>query len=68
VEEPEQIAVALADPQRREEVAVDLLGDQTDPRPALAGAPQDPLHFDADALSPEELRELSRGLLRLSAG
>ena len=67
VEEPEQIAVALADPQRREEVAVDLLGEQAEPRPALAAAPQDPLHFDADALSPEELRELSRGLLRLSA-
>ena len=67
VEEPEQIAVALADPQRRQEVALDVLKEQAQARPALAATPQDPLHFDADALSPEELQELSRGLLRLSA-
>lgn len=67
VEEPEQIAVALADPQRRQEVALDVLEEQAQARPALAATPQDPLHFDADALSPEELQELSRGLLRLSA-
>lgn len=67
VEEPEQIAVALADPQRRQEVALDVLEDQAETRPALAASLQDPLHFDADALSPEELQELSRGLLRLGS-
>lgn len=55
VEEPEQIAVALADPSRREEIALHELADD----------PSDPLHLDETALSAEELAALNRGLLRV---
>jgi hypothetical protein len=55
VEEPEQIAVALADPSRREEIALR----------ELASEPSDPLQLDEAALSAEELAALNRGLLRV---
>lgn len=55
VEEPEQIAVALADPSRREEIALR----------ELASEPSDPLRLDEAALTPEELAALNRGLLRV---
>lgn len=71
IEEPEQIAVALADPGRRDEVTVNLVKEPAEvSQPAAAaalssGPLQAPLAFDERALSPEELAELSRGLLRV---
>ncbi|MEB3353481.1 MAG: hypothetical protein VKM34_04505 [Cyanobacteriota bacterium] len=71
IEEPEQIAVALADPGRRDEVTLDLVKEPAEvSQPAAAaalssGPLQAPLAFDERALSPEELAELSRGLLRI---
>jgi hypothetical protein len=63
VEEPEQIAVALADPQRRQELQLE---ERLVIQPSDDAKPADPLHFDPSQLSPGELEELSRGLLLLS--
>jgi len=63
VEEPEQIAVALADPQRRQELQLE---ERLVIQPSGDAKPADPLHFDSSQLSPGELEELSRGLLLLS--
>jgi hypothetical protein len=71
IEEPEQIAVALADPGRRDEVTVNLVTEPAEAsQPAAAAAlnsvpVEGPLAFDERALSPEEVAELSRGLLRV---
>lgn len=64
VEEPEQLAVAQADPTSAEALELDAT-------PELGGAPRkdrrpvDPLAFDPTRLSARELEELSRGLLRV---
>ncbi len=63
VEEPEQIAVALADPQRRQELELE---ERLVIQPSNSAGPVDPLHFDPSQLSPGELEELSKGLLLLS--
>jgi hypothetical protein len=64
VEEPEQLAVAQADPASAEALELNATPD-------LAGAaraarrPVDPLAFDPTRLSAREVEELSRGLLRV---
>ncbi|SBO44050.1 hypothetical protein [Cyanobium sp. NIES-981] len=60
VEEPEQIEVALADPQRREEIEVRELE-------ALPAAPA-AISAKLAGFSPKELEEFSRGLLGVVLG
>jgi hypothetical protein len=66
VEEPEQLEVAQADPQRAEDLEVrdvgSLPGGTGSARPARTA---DPLAFDPTRLSARELEELTRGLLRV---
>jgi hypothetical protein len=57
VDEPEQIAVAQADPLLRQELALEEL---TPPEPSSASTLPDP-----EELSAEQLDDLARGLLRI---
>ena len=64
VEEPEQIAVAQADPRQQEEVQIQELQLSQQPIPSE----KRPLLPDPEELSAEALNDLSQGLLRIRVG
>ena len=61
IEEPELIDVAQADPARAEELDVAITAESSEPKSPIETSPAATI----TSLSPEEIAELSKGLLRV---